>query len=153
QDANYNVTALVNSSGSVVERDVYDPYGKVTFLNASWGTLTGSAYAWIYLFQGTRLDQTSNLFGDREREESSSLGRWDQVDPLGLAGGDTNLYRSFAHPDRRRRRRLRDPVADRDVSEVNKQGGDLLVYVAGVPTRSHEDVVRCVHGQRGAAEF
>jgi len=26
-DANYNVTALINTSGNVVERYVYDPYG------------------------------------------------------------------------------------------------------------------------------
>src|SRR5262249_10942526 len=29
QDANWNVTALINSSGTIVERDVDDPYGKV----------------------------------------------------------------------------------------------------------------------------
>src|SRR5207302_1107939 len=28
QDANWNVTALINTSASVVERYVYDPYGK-----------------------------------------------------------------------------------------------------------------------------
>ncbi len=31
QDANCNVTALVNTSGGVVERYTYDAYGKVTF--------------------------------------------------------------------------------------------------------------------------
>src|SRR5260370_37222747 len=45
QDANWNVTALVNSSGSLVERFAYDAYGAVTYLNASWGTITSSAYA------------------------------------------------------------------------------------------------------------
>jgi serine protease Do len=30
--------------------------------------------------------------------------------------------------------------------------GDLLVSVAGVPIRSHEDVARCVRGQRGGSE-
>src|SRR5205814_5845974 len=33
QDANYNVTALINGSGSVVERYAYDPYGKRTVLD------------------------------------------------------------------------------------------------------------------------
>src|SRR6266851_10040651 len=56
QDANWNVAALVNSSGSVVERYIYDPYGQVTYLNASWSTISGSAYAWIYVSQGRRLD-------------------------------------------------------------------------------------------------
>src|SRR5262249_6398860 len=36
EDANANVTALINTSGSVVERYDYDPYGKPTFLSASW---------------------------------------------------------------------------------------------------------------------
>src|SRR5262249_24426652 len=30
--------------------------------------------------------------------------------------------------------------------------GDLLVSVAGVPVRSHEDVVGCVRGQRGGSQ-
>ena len=34
-DANYNVTALVDSSGTVVERYVYTPYGQVTVYDAS----------------------------------------------------------------------------------------------------------------------
>ncbi len=35
QDANFNVTALVNGSGSVVERYAYDPFGAATFYDAS----------------------------------------------------------------------------------------------------------------------
>src|SRR5207237_5877853 len=61
QDANWNVTALVNTSGSVVERYVYDAYGAVTYLNATWGTLSGSAYSSIYLHQGGRLDTATGL--------------------------------------------------------------------------------------------
>jgi RHS repeat-associated protein len=93
QDANWNVTALINTSGSVVERYVYDPYGKPSFLNASWTTLSGSAYAWIYLHQGGRYDTTSLLYNFRMRHYSPSLGRWVQIDPLRHAAGDTNLYR------------------------------------------------------------
>src|SRR5690606_4739035 len=36
QDANFNVTAVLNGSGTVVERYAYSPYGEVTFLNASY---------------------------------------------------------------------------------------------------------------------
>jgi RHS repeat-associated protein len=96
QDANWNVTALINTSASVVERYVYDPYGKPTFLNASWSTLTGSAYAWIYLHQGGRYDTTSLLYNFRMRHYSPTLGRWLKVDPIGPAGLDTNLYRFVA---------------------------------------------------------
>lgn len=31
-----NVTALVDAVGDVVERTMYDPYGKVTVLDAGW---------------------------------------------------------------------------------------------------------------------
>jgi hypothetical protein len=37
-DANFNVTALVDTSGAVVERYIYDPYGAVTVLDANWST-------------------------------------------------------------------------------------------------------------------
>jgi hypothetical protein len=32
QDANWNVTALIDTSGNVQERYIYDPYGTVTIL-------------------------------------------------------------------------------------------------------------------------
>jgi RHS repeat-associated protein len=93
QDANWDVTALVNSSGTVMERYVYDPYGNVTFLSPTWGTLTGSAYAWVYLHQGGRLGTLSGLYYFRNRDFSPDLGRWMRQDPLGYAAGDDNLYR------------------------------------------------------------
>jgi RHS repeat-associated protein len=93
QDANGNITALVTSSGSVAERYVYDPYGAVTYLTASWSTLSGSAYAWRYLYQAERFDTATGLYNERNRDESPSLGRWLENDPLGFGGGDTNLYR------------------------------------------------------------
>jgi len=96
QDANWNVTALVNGSGTVVERYVYDPYGNVTVLTASWGSTSGSAYAWIYGHQGGRLDTTTGLYGFRNRDESVTMDRWTEVDPSGFGAGDNNLYR-FTH--------------------------------------------------------
>jgi RHS repeat-associated protein len=93
QDANYNVTALVNGSGSVVERYLYSPYGQVLVRDASWNPLSGSAYAWHYLFQGGRYDTATGLYHFGAREYSPTLSRWMQNDPSGFAGGDTNLYR------------------------------------------------------------
>jgi hypothetical protein len=54
QDANWNVTALVSNAGTVLERYVYDPYGRPTYLNGSWTGLEGSGYNWVYLHQGGR---------------------------------------------------------------------------------------------------
>src|SRR4030042_3815330 len=39
-DANMNVTALINTSGAAVERYTYDPYGKVTILDGATGGQT-----------------------------------------------------------------------------------------------------------------
>ena len=52
----------------------------------------GSSYGWIYLFQSGRYDATSMLYGFRNRYLSPTLGRWAQVDPIGFAAGDDNLY-------------------------------------------------------------
>jgi RHS repeat-associated protein len=94
QDANGDVTALVNSSGQVVERYAYDPYGAVTVLDANWNVRTGgSAYAWRYLFQGGRYDTATGYYNFRARDYSPTLGTWLRNDPLGFGGGDTNLYR------------------------------------------------------------
>jgi RHS repeat-associated protein len=93
QDANFNVTALVNGSGAVVERYVYDPYGAVTIYDASYSTVrSSSSYAWVNFHQGLRLDATAALYDNYGRWYSPSLGRFISVDPLGLAP-DVNDYR------------------------------------------------------------
>ena len=74
QDANWNVTALVNTSGTVVERYVYDPFGAVTVLSGTWGTQTGSNYGWVYLFQGGRYDGVSGLYKFGARDYSAAWG-------------------------------------------------------------------------------
>src|SRR5262249_3730246 len=49
QDANYDVTTLVSTTGSGVERDAYDPYGSVTVLAPNWSARGASNYGWVYL--------------------------------------------------------------------------------------------------------
>ena len=91
QDANHNVTALVNTTG-VVERFIYDPYGVVTVLNSTWGTTT-DAYSWSYRFQGGRYDPVSGLYNFRARDYSPTLGRWMQADAAYFDGA--NLYEAY----------------------------------------------------------
>ncbi|MDW8244743.1 MAG: RHS repeat-associated core domain-containing protein [Thermogemmata sp.] len=95
QDANYNITALFDNSGNVVERYVYDPFGQVTVLDAGWNALAASAFAWLYLHQGGRFDGTSGLYHFRHRDYSPTLGRWTSLDPLRYEAGDVNLYRAL----------------------------------------------------------
>jgi RHS repeat-associated protein len=93
QDANWNVTAVVDASGNVAERYVYDPYGGATVLAPDWSSRGTSLFGWIYLHQGGRFDTTSGLYYFRNRDYSPTLGRWMELDPLGYSGGDNNLYR------------------------------------------------------------
>jgi len=94
QDGNYDVTALFDNAGNVVERYVYDPFGQVTVLDASWNVLAASAFAWVYLHQGGRYDGTSGLYHFRFRDYSPTLGRWTSLDPIRYEAGDVNLYRT-----------------------------------------------------------
>jgi RHS repeat-associated protein len=90
QDADDNVTALVGTTGSVLERYAYDPYGAVTVMSPVWSVLGTSAYGAIYLWQGKPLD--TGLYDSRRRVVSPTLMRPMQADPLGL-GPDSNDYR------------------------------------------------------------
>lgn len=92
QDANYNVTALVNTTGTVVERLAEDPFGKATHYDASWNILALSAYGWQYTHQGLRFVVEVGMFDNRARWYSPTLMRFVGVDPIGFAGGYTNLY-------------------------------------------------------------
>jgi RHS repeat-associated protein len=108
QDANGNVTALVDTSGNVQERYVYDPFGAVTVLAPNWTTRGSSSFAWIYLHQGGRFDTATGLYNFRNRDYSPALGRWMQVDPIGFGGGDTNLYAAYGNTSTG----LNDPSGD-----------------------------------------
>ncbi len=81
-DANFNVTAILNTGGTVLERYVEDAFGKATFLDASWSTLGSSAYAWNYIHQGGRLDTTTGLVDFRHRPLTTFFGRWVSMDPM-----------------------------------------------------------------------
>jgi RHS repeat-associated protein len=97
QDANYNVVALVNTQGQVVEQYAYDPYGVVTVYSPTWAVLPWSQYAWRYYFQGMRRDLATGYDHTPWRDRSPTFGEWLQPDPSGIfGGGDTNLYRFVA---------------------------------------------------------
>jgi RHS repeat-associated protein len=104
QDANGNVTAVINTAGTVQERYIEDPYGQPSYLTAGWQPQGGplcqagvSCVKWVYLHQGGRYDPTTGLFNFRNRDYSPTLGRWTRVDPLGYNAGDTNLYRTVGN--------------------------------------------------------
>jgi pimeloyl-ACP methyl ester carboxylesterase len=92
QDADFNVTAILNRSGSVLERFVYAAYGAATALTSAWGATTDS-YAWSYLDQGGRVESITNETHFEYRDESLSAYRWTEQDPTGsLYVNGPNLY-------------------------------------------------------------
>jgi len=92
-DPNWNVVAITNATGVVLERMKYDGFGKVTWMNASFGTLSASAYAWNRTFTGQVLDSETGLMLYRNRYYNTGLGRFVTRDPIGYEAGDNSLYR------------------------------------------------------------
>ncbi|MCD6304199.1 MAG: RHS repeat-associated core domain-containing protein, partial [Planctomycetes bacterium] len=92
-DANFNVTALLNASGAVVERYAYDPYGAVTVLDADWSSdADGASDVDNHtLYAGYHFDSETGLYHVRNRMYHPTLGRWMQRDPIGYVDG-MSLY-------------------------------------------------------------
>jgi RHS repeat-associated protein len=87
----YNVRALTDSSGNVVERYRYSAYGAVTIFDDQGNQIARSAYGNRYMFQGRRLDEATGLYYHRNRYYSAALGRFVTRDPMGYVDG-YNLY-------------------------------------------------------------
>ena len=102
-DANYDVTAITNTSGAVQERFVESPYGVVTAVSSSWTaiggwTVSGDTYHWLYYFQGGRYDASTGLvrFGDRDYDVL--LGVWAEPDPTGYGDGADRYFSDLDDP-------------------------------------------------------
>jgi RHS repeat-associated protein len=98
-DANYNVTALVGTTGTVLERYEYDPYGKLTVLTSTFtadgdnksDSLNG------YTYTGRKLDvtaatATTGHYYYRHRVYDPGLGRFVQRDPMEYVADTCTLY-------------------------------------------------------------
>ncbi len=94
-DANYNVTALVDNTGTVLERYVYTPYGEVTVLDADFTADADgiSDYANTTLYTGREFDEATGLYYYRARYYHAGLGRFILRDPASYGGGDANVFR------------------------------------------------------------
>lgn len=93
-DANFNVTAVVNSDGQAVERYVYSAYGKAAIHTPDWSTTrVTSLVDNTTLYTGRELDLATGLYYYRARYCSPELGRFISRDPMGYWAGDMNLCR------------------------------------------------------------
>lgn len=85
QDANWSITALTYTSGTVLERYQYDAYGKPLVLDANFAT-DGDAVSdvgWEYRFTSREWDAESGLHYFRARYYDDAGGRFLQRDPIG----------------------------------------------------------------------
>jgi RHS repeat-associated protein len=80
------VRDLIDSSGKVANHLTYDSLGKLV---AQTNAAAGSRYG----FAGRELSAETGLYYYRARYYDPALGRFLSADPLGLKGGDANLYR------------------------------------------------------------
>ncbi len=79
------ITALSNQNGKVVQRYKYDSFGKRRHRDHKVNQ--------PYTFTGREWDKETGLYYYRARYYDPEIGRFISKDPIGFAGGDTNLYR------------------------------------------------------------
>ena len=87
----YNVMAITDSTGSVVERYEYDDYGELQFFNQSSITIQKSQINNPYLFTGRRYENESDWFYYRTRYLDSQAAKFTIRDGIGIWGDIKNL--------------------------------------------------------------
>jgi len=87
---NASITALVYSA-AVIERYGYESFGQPRFMDAGFGSKSGTSFQWYFLYDGCRWDEQSGFYQMRNRYLHPTLGRWLTRDPIGYRGG-LNLY-------------------------------------------------------------
>lgn len=90
-DTRGNVLAATDSTGNVVERYQYDPYGRVSIFDALGLPLAKSSIDNPFFFKGKMYNSETGLYYFRARFYSPDLGRFITRDPAGFQDG-LNLY-------------------------------------------------------------
>ncbi|PHS02287.1 MAG: hypothetical protein COA78_21630 [Blastopirellula sp.] len=116
QDANWNVTALSDTSGSIKERFAYSPYGESLELDPDFSAYTGTDYKWQTRFTGRELDLDTGLNLHRNRYLHLQLGNWISRDSIGYVDGHSLYGMYFAlkgvDPNGNRIMVFGDPIMD-----------------------------------------
>jgi RHS repeat-associated protein len=93
QDSLGNTSHVTDAVGNLLERYTYDAFGKPSFFNSTSQPLNSSTYGIRHLFHGQLWTQETGLNDHRNRQALPAMGVFLQPDPIGFAGGDSNLYR------------------------------------------------------------
>jgi RHS repeat-associated protein len=92
QDPNWNLTALIDVSGAVVERYGYNAYGVSAVLTPDFVIRLATLYDWETRYGGYRWDKESVLYQVRNRYYDSGLGCFLSRDPIATESMDSNIY-------------------------------------------------------------
>ena len=87
----YSITAVTNSSGTVVERYAYDAYGNLSIFDGSGTARTTTAIDNRYTYTGREYDEDLGLYHYRARMYNAVAGRFCSRDPIGYIDG-IHLY-------------------------------------------------------------
>ncbi len=93
-DTQFDVTAITDAAGTVLERYTYDANGAVWFKNANQTTKSSSSYDQQILYTGQRYDVETGLYQFRNRYYHPTLGRFINRDPAGYVDG-SSLYTAY----------------------------------------------------------
>ncbi|MCY2967275.1 MAG: hypothetical protein NT069_27180, partial [Planctomycetota bacterium] len=91
QDANWSVSAIARSDGTIVERFAFQSYGAPTFLSPEFTSRSTSNFDWDRLYTGHSIDIATGLICARHRFLDSATGTLLGRDPLGPISG-VDLY-------------------------------------------------------------
>jgi RHS repeat-associated protein len=80
-----SLRAVVDSEGKIIKELQYDSFGNITLD-------TNSALHVSFGFAGGLYDEDTKLTRFGYRDYDAQTGKWMAKDPIGFAGGDTNLY-------------------------------------------------------------
>jgi len=99
-DANMNVTCLVEDDGDVAERYVYDPYGNCTVYDDDWSDTVPWANSKKnnIRFCGYYFDNETGLYNPRNRYYHPPLGRWMSREPAHYVQGYNAYEATFSNP-------------------------------------------------------
>ncbi len=84
-DALGSIIAITNSTGQVVQRYEYNSFGEITYQQ-------DPNFVQPYTYTGREYDEESGLYYYRARYYDPKIGRFISEDPIGLDGGDVNLF-------------------------------------------------------------
>jgi len=87
-----SVVAITDKNGNMLERYEYAPFGKVSFYDPNYNSITSSTIGNKIYYTGRSYDAEIDKYFFRERQYDQNMGRFQQKDPFGYFAGDFNLY-------------------------------------------------------------